>query len=62
MTTALITPPSIDCTENDGLHRRVDQSTKGADDIILDPLAGYKEPSKTRTLMCWLHENIKELE
>ena len=30
------------------------------EDIMLSPLT-YKEPSKTRTLMCWLPENIKEL-
>ena len=61
MTTALINPPGIDWTEDDGLYRRVDQFTKGVDDIMLDPLATHKEPSKTRTLMCWLPENIKEL-
>ena len=61
MATALINPPSIDWTEDDGLYRRVDQFTKGVDDIMLGPLASHKEPSKTRTLMCWLPENIKEL-
>ena len=28
---------------------------------MLGPLTTYKEPSKTRTLMHWLPENIKEL-
>ena len=61
MATALINPPSIDWTKDDGLYRRMDQFTKGVDDIMLGPLASHKEPSKTRTLMCWLPENIKEL-
>ena len=29
--------------------------------IMLGPLSTNKEPAKTRTLMCWLPENIKEL-
>ena len=28
---------------------------------MLGPLSTYKEPSKTRTLICWLPESIKEL-
>ena len=61
MATAVINQPSLDWTEDDGLHRRVDQFTKGVDDIMLGPLAGHKEPSKTRMLMCWLPKNIKKL-
>ena len=61
MATALISPPAIDWTEDDGLYRRVQQFTKGVDDIMLGPLSTNKEPAKTRTLMCWLPENIKEL-
>ena len=61
MATALITPPAIDWTEDDGLYGRVQQFTKGVEDIMLGPLSTNKEPAKTRTLMCWLPENIKEL-
>ena len=61
MATALISPPAIDWTEDDGLYGRVQQFTKGVDDIMLGPLSTNKEPAKTRTLMCWLPENIKEL-
>ena len=61
MATALISPPAIDWTEDDGLYGRVQQFTKGVDDIMLGPLSTSKEPAKTRTLMCWLPENIKEL-
>ena len=61
MATALITPPAIDWTEDDGLYGRVQQFTKGVEDIMLGPLSNNKEPAKTRTLMCWLPEHIKEL-
>ena len=61
MATALISPTAIDWTEDDGLYGRVQQFTKGVDDIMLGPLSTNKEPAKTRTLMCWLPENIKEL-
>ena len=61
MATALISPPAIDWTEDDGLYGRVQQFTKEVDDIMLGPLSTNKEPAKTRTLMCWLPENIKEL-
>ena len=61
MATALISPPALDWTEDDGLYRRVQQLTKGEDDIMLGPLSTNKEPAKTRTLMCWLLDNIKEL-
>ena len=61
MATALITPPAIDWTEDEGLYIRVQQFTKGVEDIMLGPLANSKEPAKTRILMCWLPEHIKEL-
>ena len=61
MATALVSPPSIDWTEDDGLYERVKQFTKGVDDIMLGPLSTNKDQAKTRTLMCWLPENIKEL-
>ena len=57
MATALITPPAIDWTEDDGLYGRVQQFTKGVEDIMLGPLSNNKEPAKTRTLMCWLPEH-----
>ena len=60
METALINPPSKHGeTEDDGLYRRVDQFTKGVDDIMLGPLADHKEPAKMEMLICWLPENIK---
>ena len=34
---------------------------RDVEDMMLCPLTTYKEPSKTRTLMCWLPENTKEL-
>ena len=34
---------------------------KSVDDIMLGSLAIHKQPAKTRTLMCWFPENIKEL-
>ena len=61
MATALISRPAIDWTEDDGLYGRVQQFTKGVDDILLGPLSTNKELAKTRTLMCWFPENIKEL-
>ena len=61
MASALITPPAIDWTEDEGLYIRVQQFTKGVEDIMLGPLATSKEPVMTRTLMCWLPEHIKQL-
>ena len=61
MATALVSPPSIDWTDDDGLYEWIQQFTKGVDDIMLGPLSINKEPAKTRTLMCWLPKNIKEL-
>ena len=61
MATALISPLAIDWTEDDRLYGRVQQFTKGVDDIMLGPLSTSKEPAKTRTLMYWLPKNIKEL-
>ena len=58
---ALVNAPSIDWTEDDGLHKRVEQFTRTVEDMMLGPLSTYKEPSKTRTLICWLPESIKEL-
>ena len=58
---ALVNAPSTDWTEDDGLHKRVEQFTRTVVDMMRGPLSTYKEPSKTRTLICWLPENIKEL-
>ena len=58
---ALVNAPSTDWTEDDGLHKRVEQFTRTVEDMMLGPLSTYKEPSKTRTLICWLPESIKEL-
>ena len=58
---ALVNAPGIDWTEDDGLHKRVEQFTRTVEDMMLGPLSTYKEPSKTRTLICWLPESIKEL-
>ena len=58
---ALVEAPNIDWTEDDRLYRRVELFRRDVDDMMLGPLTTYKEPSKTRTLMCWLPENIKEL-
>ena len=55
---ALVNAPSIDWTEDDGLHKRVEQFTRTVEDMMLGPLSTYKEP---RTLICWLPESIKEL-
>ena len=61
MAAGLTTPLSIDWITDDGLYRRVEQFTQNIKDLMLGELATHKEPSKTRTLMCWLPENIKEL-
>ena len=61
MATALVSPPSIDWTEDDGLYEWVKQFTKGVEDVMLGPLSTNKDQAKTRTLMSWLPENIKEL-
>ena len=61
MAAGLTTPPSIDRTADDGLYRQVEQFAQNVEDMMLGPLAPYKEPAKTRTLMCWLPEHIKEL-
>ena len=58
---ALVDAPNIDWTEDDGLYRRVELFRRDVEDMMLGPLTTYKEPSKTRTLMHWLPENIKEL-
>ena len=58
---ALVNAPSTDWTEDDGLHKRVEQFTRTVEDMMLGPLSTYKEPSKTRMLICWLPESIKEL-
>ena len=48
-------------TEDDGLYRRVELFRRDVEDMMFGPLTTYKELSKTRTLMHWLPENIKEL-
>ena len=58
---ALVDAPNIDCTEEDGLYRREELFRRDMEDMMLGLLTTYKEPSKTRTLMHWLPENIKEL-
>ena len=58
---ALVDAPNIDCTEEDELYRRVEPFRRDVEDMMLGPLTTYKEPSKTRTLMHWLPENIKGL-
>ena len=58
---ALVDAPNIDWTEDDGLYRRVELFRRDVEDMMLGPLTTYKELSKTRTLMHWLKENIKEL-
>ena len=58
---ALIDAPNIDRTEDVGLYRRVELFRRDVEDMMFGPLTAYKEPSKTRTLMHWLPENIKEL-
>ena len=60
-TAALVNAPSTDWTEDDGLHKRVEQFTRTVEDMMLGTLSTYKEPSKTRMLICWLPESIKEL-
>ena len=57
----LVDAPNIDWTEDDGLYRRVEMFRRDVEDMMLGLLTTYKEPSKTRTLMRWLPENIKEL-
>ena len=61
MAAVITTPPSIDWTEDDGLYQRVLQWTLNVEDMMLGPLATTKEPTKTRTLMCWLPEKIKDI-
>ena len=53
MATILVSPPST--------KMKSETITKGVDDIMLGSLAINKEPTRTKTLMCWLPENIKEL-
>ena len=58
---ALVDALKIDWTEDDGLYRRVELFSRDVEDMMLGLLTTYKEPSKTRTLMLWLPENIKVL-
>ena len=53
MATILVSPPST--------KMKSEAVTKGVDDIMLGSLAINKEPTRTKTLMCWLPENIQEL-
>ena len=58
---ALVDAPNIDWTKDDGLYRRVQLFRRDVEDMMLGPLITYIKPSKTRTLIHWLPENIKEL-
>ena len=53
MATTVVTPPSS--------KTKSETFTKNVDDIMIGPLTTNKEPARTRTPMCWLSENIKEL-
>ena len=39
---ALVNTPSTDWTEDDGLHKRVEQFTRTVEDMMLGPLSTYK--------------------
>ena len=58
---ALVDAPNIDWTEDDGLYRRVELFSRDMEDMMLGPLVTHNKPSKTRTLMHWLPESMKEL-
>ena len=61
MAAGLTTAPSIDWTEDDGLYNRVQMFALHVEDMMDGPLATYKGTSKSKTLMCWLPDNIKTI-